>query len=72
MSLPGFKDFRTSTTLAPRPLLAPVIKIVWPSKEARDAGNKAIMDDPDMRSLDMPFDGKRLIHGGFELLLDVE
>ena len=46
--------------------------VLWPSKEARDAGNKKIMEDPDMRSPDMPFDGKRLIHGGFELLLDVE
>jgi uncharacterized protein YbaA (DUF1428 family) len=46
--------------------------VVWPSKAVRDAANKKIMEDPDMRSLDMPFDGKRLIHGGFELLLDVE
>lgn len=46
--------------------------VVWPSKEARDAGNKRIMEDPAMRSFDTPFDGKRLIHGGFELLLDVE
>jgi uncharacterized protein YbaA (DUF1428 family) len=45
--------------------------VVWPSKAVRDAANKAIMGDPDMRSFDMPFDGKRLIHGGFELLLDI-
>ena len=46
--------------------------VVWPSKEARDAGNKKIMEDPDMRSAEMPFDGKRMIMGGFELLLDAE
>ena len=46
--------------------------VVWPSKAVRDTANKKIMEDPDMRSFDMPFDGKRLIHGGFELLLDVE
>ena len=46
--------------------------LVWPSKAVRDAANKAVMEDPAMRSFDMPFDGKRLIHGGFELLLDVE
>lgn len=47
--------------------------VVWPSKEARDAANKKIMEDPDMRpGADMPFDGKRMIHGGFELLLGVE
>lgn len=45
--------------------------IVWPSKEIRDAANKKIMEDPRMQSPDMmPFDGKRLIYGGFELLLD--
>ena len=45
--------------------------IVWPSKEARDEGNKKIMADPRMKALgDMPFDGKRLIFGGFEVLVD--
>lgn len=45
--------------------------VVWPSKAARDEGNKKIMADPRMRSgPDMPFDGKRMIFGGFELLID--
>ena len=45
--------------------------IVWPSKEARDAGSAKVMADPRMQmGDDMPFDGKRLIYGGFELLLD--
>jgi uncharacterized protein YbaA (DUF1428 family) len=46
--------------------------IVWPSKAARDAGNKKVMEDPRMKTMggDMPFDGKRLIYGGFDLLLD--
>jgi uncharacterized protein YbaA (DUF1428 family) len=47
--------------------------IVWPSKEARDAGNKKAMADPRMQPdaiPDMPFDGKRMIFGGFELLMD--
>ena len=47
--------------------------VIWPSRAVRDAANKKIMEDPGMRpGPDMPFDGKRLIHGGFELLLDVE
>ena len=47
--------------------------IVWPSKAVRDAGNKKIMQDPRMKmGDDMPFDGKRLVFGGFELLLDTE
>lgn len=47
--------------------------ILWPSKEARDAGNKTAMSDPRMKpgSKDAPFDGKRMIFGGFEMVLDV-
>lgn len=46
--------------------------IVWPSKEARDAGNKKVMEDPRMQmETDMPFDGKRMIYGGFQPLVDV-
>ena len=44
--------------------------IVWPSKAARDAGQKKVMEDPRMQPHDMPFDGKRMIFGGFELMLD--
>ena len=46
--------------------------IEWPSREARDAGHAASMADPrmpkDMAS--MPFDGKRMIWGGFEPIVD--
>jgi uncharacterized protein YbaA (DUF1428 family) len=46
--------------------------IEWPSKPARDAAWPLIMADPrmDMSKNPMPFDGKRMIHGGFETLLD--
>jgi len=45
--------------------------IVWPSKEVRDAANQKMRDDPRMKMPpDMPFDGKRMIMGGFEILLD--
>jgi uncharacterized protein YbaA (DUF1428 family) len=46
--------------------------LVWPSREVRDAGMKKVMADPRMRpeANPMPFDGQRLIHGGFSVLLD--
>lgn len=43
--------------------------ITWPSREARDAGMKAFMEDARCPK-DMPFDGKRLIYGGFRVLLN--
>ena len=44
--------------------------IEWPSKEVRDAANKKMMEDPEMKDADMPFDGKRMIFGGFVPLFD--
>ena len=45
--------------------------ISWPSRAVRDAGMKKAMDDPRMKDAgEMPFDGKRMIYGGFETLLD--
>lgn len=41
--------------------------IVWPSREVRDAGMKAVMDDPRSPKT-MPLDGKRVIYGGFRVL----
>jgi uncharacterized protein YbaA (DUF1428 family) len=47
--------------------------VVWPSKEVRDAGWAKVMEDPRMKSLgELPFDGKRLIYGGFETIVDVK
>jgi len=46
--------------------------IVWPSKSVRDEGLKKVMADPHFspETNPMPFDGKRLIYGGFEVLVD--
>ena len=45
--------------------------VVWPSKEVRDKGWQAVMEDPRMDPADnpMPFDGKRLIYGGFSTII---
>lgn len=47
--------------------------IWWPSKEVRDQGMKKVMEDPRMshEQNPMPFDGKRLIFGGFEVILEI-
>jgi uncharacterized protein YbaA (DUF1428 family) len=47
--------------------------IEYPSKEVRDAANEKIMSDPRMKEMgdQMPFDGKRMIFGGFMPILDV-
>jgi uncharacterized protein YbaA (DUF1428 family) len=46
--------------------------IEWPSKQSRDDNWKKIMEDPRMQPdhANMPFDGKRMIYGGFAPVLD--
>jgi uncharacterized protein YbaA (DUF1428 family) len=47
--------------------------IVWPSRETRDAGNKAAMEDHRLQDWNpslMPFDGKRMIFGGFTTIVE--
>ena len=45
--------------------------IVWPSRQARDEGMKKSMEDPRMNHdpKNMPFDGQRMIFGGFEIIV---
>jgi len=46
--------------------------ITWPSRAVRDEGMKKAMADPRLRPdvNPMPFDGQRLIYGGFEVLVE--
>ncbi len=45
--------------------------VEYPSKEVSDAAMKTMMEDPRMQALgDMPFDGKRMIYGGFSMIMD--
>jgi uncharacterized protein YbaA (DUF1428 family) len=46
--------------------------IEWPSRAARDAGFAKAMQDPRMTSAAMPFDGKRMIFGGFDVIADTK
>jgi uncharacterized protein YbaA (DUF1428 family) len=47
--------------------------IVWPDKTARNAAWEKCMADPRMQpdQAPMPFDGKRMIYGGFETVMEV-
>ena len=48
--------------------------VLYPSREVRDAANVKVMEDPRMKAIDpkdMPFDGKRMIFGGFEVMVRV-
>lgn len=46
--------------------------ITWPSREVRDSGMAATMQDPRMKDYmnQMPFDGTRMIFGGFAVLVN--
>jgi uncharacterized protein YbaA (DUF1428 family) len=47
--------------------------IAWPSKDARNEGNKSSMEDDRFKTMgpdSMPFDGKRMIFGGFVPIVD--
>jgi len=46
--------------------------ITYESRSARDAIMKKVMEDPRLKSdpVDMPFDGKRMIFGGFTTLVE--
>jgi len=50
--------------------------IEWPDKATRDAGMKKMMEDPRMDPATpgnppMPFDGKRMIFGGFDPVFEL-
>lgn len=44
--------------------------VEYPSKEVRDAANKKMMEDQRMSGMEMPFDGARMIFGGFAPIHD--
>ena len=46
--------------------------IEWPDKATRDAAFEKMRDDPRMRDTPVPFDGKRMIFGGFDPVVILE
>lgn len=47
--------------------------VVWPDRATRDAGMEKFMADARIKAIGaaMPFDGQRMIYGGFETIVDV-
>ena len=45
--------------------------VEYPDKATRDAAGQKMMTDPRMQAMKMPFDGARMIYGGFETLFVV-
>ena len=47
--------------------------VTWPSRQIRDEGWKKVMADPRLQpdSNPMPFDGKRMIYGGFQAIVEL-
>ena len=42
----------------------------WPSKAARDQGMAKFMNDDRCKEMPMPFDGSRMIFGGFQIIVE--
>jgi uncharacterized protein YbaA (DUF1428 family) len=45
--------------------------VTWPSRAVRDEGMKKVMADARLQpgAMEMPFDGKRMIYGGFQVIV---
>jgi uncharacterized protein YbaA (DUF1428 family) len=63
-------DFRRAVALADGEKVV-FSWVVWPDKATADASHEKMMTDPRMKEIgsEMPFDGKRMVFGGFEPLV---
>lgn len=62
-------DFRKAVQLKDDETVA-VGWIVWPDRATRDKAWGTLMEDERMKKEEMPFDGKRMIFGGFDMLIE--
>ncbi|HLT30347.1 MAG TPA: DUF1428 domain-containing protein [Myxococcaceae bacterium] len=44
--------------------------IIWKDRATRDVAWEKMMDEPRFKDVELPFDGKRLIYGGFNGILE--
>jgi uncharacterized protein YbaA (DUF1428 family) len=45
--------------------------MTWPDKATRDKSFADMMQDSSLQTMEMPFDGKRLVYGGFMPILSI-
>jgi len=66
-------DFRRAVDLQPGEKVV-FSWMTWPDKATADAAHEKMMQDPRMEAMGkyMPFDGKRMVFGGFEPLVDLK
>ena len=65
-------DFRRATKCEPGEKIV-FSWVIWPDKETALAAEKKMMEDPRMEDFgEMPFDGKRMVYGGFEPIFHEE
>jgi len=64
-------DFRRAVKLSPGEKVV-FSWVVWPDKATADASHDKMMADPRFEEMgsDMPFDGKRMVYGGFEPIVE--
>ena len=64
-------DFRMAVNAKPNEKVV-IAWFEYPDREARDAANAKMMSDPRMAEFatDVPFDGKRMILGGFQAIVE--
>ena len=62
-------DFKRAVALQDGETVA-VGWITWPDRATRDAAWERLMQDERMMAMPMPFDGKRMIFAGFDLVLE--
>lgn len=63
-------DFRRAVDLQPDETVV-FAWMTWPDKTIRDKAFAAMMEDGSMDMAEMPFDGKRMVYGGFAPILEV-
>lgn len=63
-------DFRRAVKAEPNEVVI-FSWVTYPSREARNEANRKMMADPQMQNMDdMPFDGMRMIYGGFDPMVE--